>query len=227
VSARVLAAAAACAFGVVACEPAADDHAASEEAELEGRAVPDAGWVFAAEVVSFDAGEGAGFGQEKLPAVVLGPPQGGGLSSGGLDVLSLGVGGAIVLAFGDAELVDGPGPDFAVFENAFWAGGDPASPFAELGEVAVSADGEQWFTFGCSMEPAADATWPGCAGYSPVEPLAPGADPNRAWYGGDVFDLAELGVQRARFVRILDLSEAGAAPTAGFDLDAVGLLHWR
>ena len=43
--------------------------------------------------------------------------------------------------------------------------------------------------------------------------------------GGDQFDLATLGVTEARFVRIRDMQEAGAAPTAGFDLDAVAIVN--
>ncbi|MEO1334407.1 MAG: hypothetical protein AAFV29_02130, partial [Myxococcota bacterium] len=42
--------------------------------------------------------------------------------------------------------------------------------------------------------------------------------------GGDPFDLAEIGVDTARFVRIEDLATQGDAPTAGFDLDAVGVV---
>jgi len=43
--------------------------------------------------------------------------------------------------------------------------------------------------------------------------------------GGDAFDLAELGLERARFVKIQDVSGLGAAPSAGFDLDAVGIVN--
>ena len=42
--------------------------------------------------------------------------------------------------------------------------------------------------------------------------------------GGDGFDLAEVGLERARFVRIRDASGMGAPPTTGFDLDAVGIV---
>jgi hypothetical protein len=43
--------------------------------------------------------------------------------------------------------------------------------------------------------------------------------------GGDAFDLADVGLASARFVRVRDVSRAGAAPSAGFDLDAVGVVH--
>ena len=52
---------------------------------------------------------------------------------------------------------------------------------------------------------------------------APALDP--AVTGGDAFDLAELGLAEARFVRVRDVSETGAPPTAGFDLDAIGVVN--
>ena len=67
----------------------------------------------------------------------------------------------------------------------------------------------------------------GCAGWTPaleydasaVVPLDP------AVTGGDAFDLADVGLSHARFVRVTDVSNAGAEPSAGFDLDAVGVVH--
>ena len=55
---------------------------------------------YASELISFEPGPGAGFGQDQLPGIVLGPPDGRGPDAGGLDVLSLGQGGTIVLGFG-------------------------------------------------------------------------------------------------------------------------------
>ena len=186
---------------------------------------------YARGVVSFEPGPGAGFGQDKLPGVVLGPPRGKGTMAGSLDVLSLGVGGQITLSFGAQGIVDGPGDDFIVFENPFWFRGDPLEVFAELAEVSVSEDGERWVSFPCDPGAAQleqeRLVWPGCAGYSPtlkydpwqVVPLRP------ALVGGDGFDLAQVGLQRARFVRLRDRSDQGQAPSAGFDLDAVGIVH--
>ena len=45
--------------------------------------------------------------------------------------------------------------------------------------------------------------------------------------GGALFDIAELGLTHARYVKIQDLAQGGAAPSAGFDLDAVGLIHFE
>ncbi len=178
---------------------------------------------YASEVVAFTPGAQAGYGQDGLPEVALGPPASGPPSVGSLDVVSLGIGGEIILSFGDREVLDGPGPDLIVWENAFWAGGDPDKPFAELGEVSVSSDGHEWHTFACDPD-ALSVFDEGCAGWRPrltfdpceVLPL----DPDRV--GGDTFDLADLGLSTIRYVRIRDLSGQGAAPSAGFDLDAVG-----
>ena len=40
--------------------------------------------------------------------------------------------------------------------------------------------------------------------------------------GGDAFDLADLGLESANFVRIVD---SGANILGGFDLDAVVIVH--
>lgn len=181
----------------------------------------DAGAAFIVAVVSFDAGANAGFGQNRMPRVVEGPPVGGGNASGSTDVLSLGVGGQVVVELGE-EIVDLPGPDFTVFENAFqYAGGI----YAEPGAVAVSDDGVSFTEFPCDPDAGVVAT---CAGMHPVysnpnNGLSP-LDPSVS--GGDPLDLADLGVTRARYVRIRDLGLGGtAAPTAGFDLDAIAVVH--
>src|SRR5262245_34625287 len=56
---------------------------------------------YAREIVSFEPGKGAGFGEDRLPEVVLGPPSGRGERQGSLNVLSLGRKGSIVLGFGE------------------------------------------------------------------------------------------------------------------------------
>lgn len=181
---------------------------------------------YARAIVSYTPGEHAGFGQTSYPDIALGPPKGAGDSAGSLDVLSLGVGGSIVLDFGDYDVIDGPGIDLIVFENAFFAGGDPTQPFTEPAEVALSEDGESWHRFECDPQSAARA---GCAGITPVQAYDPlevyPLDPELT--GGDGFDLESLGLSRARYVRIADLSETGESNNAGFDLDAVGLVHFE
>ncbi|MFO0722532.1 MAG: cell surface protein [Myxococcota bacterium] len=182
--------------------------------------------IYATRLIDYDPGEGGGFGADRLPGVVLGAPVGRGTNSGSTDVVSLGAGGAIVVGF-DAELVDGPGLDFVVFENAFWASGDPSAPFTDLGAVALSTDAQSWHELACDLQGDGHGHYPGCAGWNPVHiydaarvvPL----DPELS--GGDAFDLADFGLSRARFVRVRDLEGKGEAPIRGFDLDAVGLIH--
>jgi hypothetical protein len=214
------------------------DAGANEPLPVERPA--DAGYAFAGgelsgerfvtKVVSFQPGPCAGFGASAMPDIVFGPPHGAGDQEGGFDVVSLGVGGTVVLGFDDA-IVDGPGDDFVVFENAFYAGGDPSRPAADLGEISVSDDGTTWATFACT---ATAYPYGACAGWHPVfanadapdhgiSPTAPGA-------GGDRFDLATVGVARARFVRIRDMHSSecpDGAPIVnlGFDLDAVVSLN--
>jgi hypothetical protein len=189
---------------------------------VQDSGAPDAGLPplpFGEAVVSFMPGPGAGYGQDKLPGVVLGPPQGAGNSAGSTDVLSLGKDGVIVLETG-ITIIDGPGVDLLVFENPF-------AGFIETGFVAVSEDGGQWFEFPCAAP--IDGGTEGCAGVNPVysnpsNGISP-TDPTVA--GGDGFDLAQLGVARANYVRIRDsgVNHSYAPPTGGFDLDAISVVH--
>lgn len=186
---------------------------------------------FVMSVVSFTPGDCAGFGVSRMPDVVMGPPVGGGALQGGLDVVSLGYHGEIVLRFGDNAIIDGAGPDFIVFENAFYAAGDTSKPSADPGEVSVSEDGQTWKTFACT--PGTSAPYGACAGWHAVF-SAPGNeispfDPQTA--GGDAFDLADVGLTKARYVRIVDKStitcpaNPGKPTNLGFDLDAVAVVH--
>ncbi len=196
---------------------------ASEQGEptfSTGGALTEDGEVFfATEVLSFEPGEAAGFGADKMPEVVLGAPRGGGEMQGSLDVVSLGVQGEIALGFGPWDIYDGPGVDFVVFENAFYYGSD-RRVFSEPGQVSVSEDGETWVAFDC------EADGQGCAGMTPSAMFDPMVE---FWMpemmGGDGFDLADVGLERVRYVRITDRAQGGAPPSAGFDLDAVVGVH--
>lgn len=178
---------------------------------------------FATGVVEIELGPGSGFGLDEYPEVILGPPEGGGAGAGSLDVLTLGQGGFVTLAFEGNGIVDGPGVDFVVFENAFFVGGDPEHPYAELARVEVSTDGVEWVAFPC--EPSG-YPFGSCAGWHPVyassdEPSLDPTDPEVA--GGDAFDLADVGLSLARYVRVVDLA---SHPTT-FDLDAVAIVSPR
>ncbi|MDC0720915.1 cell surface protein [Nannocystis bainbridge] len=171
---------------------------------------------------------GATFGHDLLPEVVLGPPVGRGVENGSVDVVSLGCDGTITVFFDDPGLVDGPGPDFIVFENPFVAG---SITFVEPAQVLVSEDGVTWKVFPCDLS----AELPrGCAGVTPVlsspdngiDPTDPGAA------GGDAFDLADVGLSSARYVRLVDVGVAFYGDSTwcggvggGFDLDAIAALH--
>ncbi|MGE0327846.1 MAG: hypothetical protein AB7K71_25260 [Polyangiaceae bacterium] len=176
---------------------------------------------FAVRAVDHLFGSGQTFGQQDFPQNVLGPPRGGGCCGGSLDVVSLGIGGWVVLELGDT-VVDGPGADLLVFENAFEYG--TGQIFAEPGSVAVSADGVTWWEFPCS---ASEAPWGHCAGTHPVyanvdENDVDPTDPATA--GGDAYDLADVGLAEARYVRITDRADLVGSV---FDLDAVAVVNGR
>ncbi len=177
------------------------------------------------EVVSFTPGAGAGFGADRLPDIVQGPPDGGKTSEGSLSVLSLGIGGELIVRLG-CEVKDGDGVDFVVAENPFLVGATGAA-FVEPAEVAVSLDGTDFTAFPCTPPTstvADDDGVDGCAGLSPVTANADnglaGVFPDG---GGDGFDLGSIGVDRAVFVRLHDRSSGGSANNAGFDLDAISV----
>lgn len=179
---------------------------------------------FAQAVYSVSYGLGAGFGQGSFPNIVLGAPKGAGAMGGSTDVLSLGKNGEIVIDLGNCHVVDGPGTDFIVFENPFYIGGNPSAPYAELGAVAVSRNGTSFVEFSCN---SSFYPYNGCAGWHPVysnpgNGISP-FDINTA--GGDAFDLANIGVEDARYIRIRDLKGTSGGTAAGFDLDAVAVVN--
>lgn len=200
--------------------------AGAMDAAIQIKAFPK---VYVSEVISFDPGAEAGYGQENLPDVVYGPPLGDGLNGGPYHVVSLGIGGSIVVGFAGREVFDGPGPDFVVFENPFYVANDPTDPFKELGQVSVSTDAVTWHDFACDEQGDGAGRWEGCAGWNPVKPfdaeLLDPLDPQQT--GGDPFDLADIGVGSIRYVRITDLGGFPGAPSAGFDLDAIGAVYLR
>ena len=101
--------------------------------------------------------------------------------------------------------------------------------YAEPGEVSVSEDGVTWKTYPCT---ATAFPYGACAGWRPVystpqNGISP-VDPKVS--GGDPFDLADVGLKSARFVRIKDVGSETCAPTStlttnGFDLDAISIVN--
>lgn len=184
---------------------------------------------FASELLEQTRGAGDGYGRDRLPDIILGPPKGVGPNQGSLDTLSLGVGGSVTLGFVGLYLYDGPGDDFIVFENAFSIAGN-GETFAEPAIVEVKdAESGAWRAHACDTE----HDWPyaGCAGVEPVlaGPARPELDPtDPIGAGGDRFDLAEHLID-ALEVDALRITDARTGTTtggnSGFDLDAVALIH--
>lgn len=202
-----------------ACSSDSADSGTADSGTADSGTTSSADDPFADRVVSFTPGAGAGFGQDQLPDIVLGSPEGGG-KTGSTDVLSLGNNGEIVLAFDDIGLVDGKGPDLLVFENPF-------PGWTETGVVAASEDGETWLEWPCDATDDSNG-FPGCAGVGLVWASSDNGidatDPQVA--GGDAFDLAELGLAHARYVRIRDSGlNSYDGTTGGFDLDAVAVVN--
>lgn len=181
---------------------------------------------FITDVVAHHFGDGQNTGQALFPTPILGPPKGGGACQGSTDVVSLGNGGSVVVAFAGNEIVDEPGPDFTVFENPFGINCDLSNIFAELATVGVSEDGVSFVDFPCT---AIAPPYGQCAGWHPVyanaDVDAGAIDPlDPAVSGGDPYDLADVGLSRARYVRVVDRPDITG--TSGvFDLDAVAIVH--
>jgi hypothetical protein len=207
---------------------------AGTTANEAGYPLGDGGWIradrFITKVVSFSPLDCAGWGIPEMPGILEGPPLGAGTSQGSLDVVSLGNGGEIVVSFEPNAIVDGPGVDFIVFENPFFIGGNPNNIYAEPAEISVSEDGINWKTFPCT---ATSYPYGACGGWhivysNPDNGISP-IDPAVA--GGDAFDLADVGMPQARFVKIIDkiiepCPATGAKPnTNGFDLDAIAIVN--
>ncbi|MGH7493143.1 MAG: FlgD immunoglobulin-like domain containing protein [bacterium] len=177
-------------------------------------------WVDA--VVSFTPGPGAGSGQNFFPNNILGPPDPdptltpSNSSAKPQELLSLGTGGEIMLEFTDNYIIDGQGVDFTVFENPFYIGGDTSQPFIEAAFVAVSMDGQHWVEF-----PWDTTTFEGFAGVTPTKDNQNPTDPKVS--GGNSFDLAQVGLPFAKFVKLTDLGnlKKEGSFNSDFDLDAV------
>jgi hypothetical protein len=166
------------------------------------------------------------------------------------DVVSLGDSGIAVLTFAH-PITDGPGPDFAVFENGFLNTTNGEEAFLELAFVEVSSDGVHYVRF-----PARSNT-------QDTVQLSPGTQPSYTnarqlnnlagkYIGGwgTPFDLSELAgtpgldvlaITQVRIVDVIGSIGAHASldasghkindpfpspfPSSGFDLDALGVIN--
>lgn len=204
------------------------------------------------ELTNFQQGSDGGWvqGGRRLPEVVLGLPQGGNEFAQSLDVLSLGTGGSLTLGFLDNAIIDLPGDDFRVFENAFR--NSPSAVFREAAYVEASEDGTTFYRFPVAYTDGTPATSSelqatpvfdsqglfGLAGLTPgLSHPDNGIDPRGPDAGGDGFDLAAIGLREARYIRIVDAANSindegnnfpiNGQGKAGADIDTVVAIHSR
>jgi hypothetical protein len=158
--------------------------------------------------------------------------------------LSLGDGGSITLGL-ETGIGDGPGDDFAVFENGIWS---EEGFFAELAFVEVSSNGVDFARFAAESNQSTPVPGGGIVDPANYYNLA-GVDPVGTGTGFDLVELTnhplalsgDLDLQDVGFVRLVDVIGDGstfdadsmpvydpyATPfqTGGFDLNGVGVLN--
>lgn len=161
----------------------------------------------------------------------------------GIQVVSLGDGGSAIVGF-ERPVKNGPGFDFAVFENGF------IDEFLELAFVEVSSDGVNFFRFKATSNTQTDVQM-GPFDYNADATLLNNlAGKYRAMYGTP-FDLEEmigipgLNVDSITQVKVIDVTGSinplhasydqnnhiinehypTPYPQGGFDLDAIGVIH--
>lgn len=177
-----------------------------------------------------------------LGTTTVGVDANGTLKAGVNSVVSLGDGGVAILTFSNS-IKNGPGNDFAVFENGF------ADNFLELAFVEVSSDGINYTRFPATSNTQFTTQ---IGAFDPIDctKLNNLAGKYRADYGTP-FDLEELknapglDVNAITHVKLIDVVGSITAslatydlnnnpvndpyPTAfgsgGFDLDAIGVIH--
>lgn len=141
------------------------------------------------------------------------------------EIEAIGIGGEIIVGFKGKVVVNKPGPDFVIFENAFV---NPVTfgIFAEPAIISVSKDGKNYFEF-----PFDKNSLEGLAG---LNPTYGDKDPfNYEISGGDAFDLDLVGLDYIKYIKIKDTTMIIKGLTnshkywspefllTGFDLDAV------
>jgi hypothetical protein len=187
---------------------------------------------YADRVFEFSPIDARCYGCSTHEALVTGPPKGSGDAQGSADVVSLGArvnddngqsapyGGSITLEFTDNLILDGPGIDFTIFENAFRLAGTDRF-FVEPATVEVSQDGKQFYRFPFDYVPHFndDGTinffnpfsYPkGFAGVRAVYSNN-GAPPstNTVLAGGDSFDLNDLPGAPLPWIRFVRITSTG------------------
>ena len=217
-------------YDVVDSYPASAEEPGSDAVSAESARIR--GW--ATEVIAYEAGAEL-FEEWMDPTQALGAAQG-----NAVEIVSLGEGGEITLGF-ESGIEDGLGPDFLLFENSF------SDEFLEFAFVEVSSDGETFVRFD-----SASLTEDPVGRFGGIDPAGVGALPGRYRQGwGSPHDLGDLrqrpevrsgalDLRHVVQVRLIDVVGHGTVfdsfgrpiydptPTyesAGFDLDAVGVLN--
>lgn len=166
------------------------------------------------------------------------------------EVISLGDSGIATVQFSQA-IYNGEGADFVVFENGFQNPANPEEAFLELAFVEVSSDGVHFFRFQTTSNTQSLVQIKGSGDYMNARLINNLAGKYAAQYGTP-FDLEELkstvglDVTHITHIRIVDvIGDIGSIaskdangqkindpyptpfPTGGFDLDAVGAIHFK
>lgn len=168
-----------------------------------------------------------------------------GVPGGIYDIICLGDGGISTVTFA-SPIYNGPGPDFAVFENGFH---NTPHVFLELAFVEVSSDGENFFRFP-AVTNVPETPQVGPFATTDATLIHNFAGKYEAFYGTP-FDLDEvednllLDKNNITHVRVIDVvgsinpdyctydsqghvvNDPWPTPfnSSGFDLDAVGVIH--
>lgn len=145
-------------------------------------------------------------------------------------ITCLGNGGSITLTF-EGCITNGPGADFAVFENGV------GNTFLEFAYVEVSQDGMNFIRMPNASLTASPV--PAFGGVDPTNVQGLGSKYRQGF--GEPYDLADVGLSRATHVRLVDVVGDGSyldssgrviydpyptVQSGGFDLDGVGVIHF-
>lgn len=169
----------------------------------------------------------------------------------GIGVVSLGDNGSAVLSF-NYPIMNGEGPDFAIFENAFFLNDTSENAFLEFAFVEVSSNGDEYIRFPAYSEIQTE-TQIGSFTHLNARYVHNLAGKCTALYGTpfDLDDLSDISggtsvdLNEIRYVKIVDvigtIDESYASydskgniindpyPTpfvsGGFDLDAIGVIN--
>lgn len=224
------------------------------EADSKGEVVPQAVRLqgpadpFADQVVLFQPLAANGYGSSHQPANVLGAPSGGGdfapqispaavlslhAKSKADSSLSAPCGGSIVLEFSDNIILNGPGTDFIVFENAFFVAGDISHRFMEPAVVAVGQNGVRYYQIPFDYvrhldsldREVTDNPYSYASGFAGIEPVYSSAgipDPTNPFLaGGDRFDLSWIRERSLKWIRFVKITATGDECLADSDGDPV------